>query len=155
MYQWTLLSRHPEYADQVAGWIFNQWVVDQDPEGYQKVLTKVLACTDPEPTPFMVLLLNGNNLIGIAEVKTHETSEDNDPRFWLDGVYVLPEYRGQGLAGQLVRQALLQAKTVGVRKLYLRTLHLDGGLYALAGFKPIEQGMFRGQPMLEMVAEIF
>jgi len=155
MYQWTLLSKRPEYADQIADWIFNQWVVDQDPEGYQNVLTKVLACTDTDPTPFMVLLLNRNNLIGIAEVKTHETSEDKDPRFWLDGVYVLPEYRGQGLAGQLVGRAMQHAKAVGVRELYLRTLHLDGGLYARAGFKPIEQTVFREQPMLEMVAKIF
>lgn len=149
------MSACPQYAPVVADWIFHQWVAEQDPDGYHQVLTKVLASAGTEPTPFMILLLNGDTAIGTAEVKPHQEADAGDAELWLDGVYVLPQYRGHGLAGQLVQQAMQQAKKVGVARLFLHTRHLDGGLYVNAGFKPLQQIVYRDQPVLEMVAEIF
>lgn len=146
----TTLADQPQHAEQVARWYFDYWVAKNNTDGYDEVLTKVMASTSEEKLPFTVLALADGLLVGTAEVKFHDSSSD---KVWLDGVYVAAEYRGNGLAVELVAEAKKIALEFGIKRLYLQTRYLDGGLYTQAGFKAVERIVHRGKEVLLMLAE--
>ena len=150
-HQITTLADQPQYAEQLARWYFDYWVVKNNPDGYDEVLAKVMGSTLSKKLPFTVLALEQGALIGAAEVKFHDNSGD---KVWLDGVYVEPNHRGKGLALELVTEAKRIACELGVTQLYLTTRHLDGGLYVQAGFKAVERLMHRDEEALMMLAEL-
>ena len=57
---------------------------------------------------------------------------------WLGGLYVSKNYRGKNIAEKIIIEVASLAEKSGVRKLYLQTEHLGGGLYARLGWKSIE-----------------
>ena len=95
----------------------------------------------PDKFPFHLLALGERDILGVATLKDRSAFHELFPdfRYWLSGVYVPPELRGRGIAAGLCLEMVDIAKTKGVRKLYLVTEVLDGGLYAKIGWKPIRQ----------------
>ncbi|WP_108125361.1 GNAT family N-acetyltransferase [Saccharospirillum mangrovi] len=153
MLQIALLADKPQYAKQVATWYFDHWVSKTDPQGFDRVLSDVSSKTSRLGPPMTLLALEGDVLVGAAELKFHEMSVYPNYEHWLGGVYVAPAYRNQGVANALVTAALNNARDAGIQKLYLQTQQLDGGLYARMGFKPLEQIVYHDQQTLVMVFE--
>ncbi|PTY36525.1 hypothetical protein BGP77_04305 [Saccharospirillum sp. MSK14-1] len=151
-YYFARLSDLPEYADSVARWYFEHWVAASNPNGYVDVLDKVLASTRQQSVPFIVLALSQQTLVGAVEVKCHD--DDNDGRVWLDGVYIDENYRGQGIARQLVLEALSQTRMAGFNRVYLKTKALNGGLYRHCGFKPLISPFDKASKTLLMEAHL-
>ncbi|MFL9594331.1 hypothetical protein ACKC5O_20320, partial [Aeromonas schubertii] len=54
----------------------------------------------------------------------------------------------------LTENIIQRAKKIGIKKLYLQTEALSGGLYSSCGFMPIEQVEYKGHNVLVMVAEL-
>jgi GNAT superfamily N-acetyltransferase len=52
----------------------------------------------------------------IREMETHPQYEH-----WLGNVYVLPEFRAQGIGTTVIERAKHEAKRIGIRDLYLYT----------------------------------
>jgi N-acetylglutamate synthase-like GNAT family acetyltransferase len=78
-------------------------------------------------------------LVGAAELKIREMDIYPQYKFWVGGVYVVPNQRGKGIASKLVVDIISRARNAGIDKLYLQTQDLSGGVYARHGFKPIEE----------------
>ena len=68
---------------------------------------------------------------------------------WLGSVYVLPEYRSQGIGTELVQYAASEARRLGVQDLYLYTRHREK-FYTRLGWKPIERPIYDGRPAVIM-----
>lgn len=93
-------------------------------------------------------------IIGAAELKLHEMSVFPEYEFWLGGVYVEKSYRAKGIGALLVTEVISRAKKAGVKKLYLQTENLNGGLYCHHAFEPLTTVNYKGRNVLVMVADI-
>ncbi len=56
------------------------------------------------------------------------------------GVYTTPEYRGQGLATELMKLAMVRAKELGLSVITLEASSMGKGLYERLGFIPDTYG---------------
>jgi N-acetylglutamate synthase-like GNAT family acetyltransferase len=59
-------------------------------------------------------------------------------------VYVLPEFRAQGIGSTVIERAKQEAKRIGIRDLYLYTRD-RASLYARLGWATIEQVTYQGR----------
>ena len=152
--KFILLADEPSAAETVATWYFNEWCKDGR-YAKDEVEQKVHASTNRNEPPLLVLAKEEETLIGAAELKYREM--DIYPQFehWMGGVYVDENHRGKGVASKLVIEVIAKARSIGVKKLYLQTENLSGGLYAQMGFKPVEQADSKGVRVLVMVADLW
>ena len=118
------------------------------------MLDKVSASINRNIAPILVLAKDDDILVGSAELKVREMEIYPEYEFWLGGVYVPRHARGKGVASALVVEIISIAIKMGIKKLYLQTEDLTGGLYIRHGFKPIEQTNLKGNNVLVMVAVI-
>ncbi len=83
----------------------------------------------------------------IDQYMTDETTADE---YYLDSLAVFPDYRGQGIAGELIKAASNKGweeckKPAGL--LVDKTNHRARGLYDRLGFKPMGERAFAGEMM--------
>lgn len=89
-------------------------------------------------------------LVGTASL----VDEDLDPRPWLSpwlaSVYVLPEWRGRGIASMLVHRVEQEARQAGIKRLYLFTPDQQA-LYRRLGWRELERLEFFGEQVSVML----
>ena len=97
---------------------------------------------DRVPIAF-VALDDAGGIIGTASLIFDDL--EGDPRNpWLASVFVPPEWRGRGIASALVCPVEAAARRLGYARLYLFTTSASA-LYAGLGWRPLEQGDYRGE----------
>ena len=142
--EWTYLAKHPQHIKQLAEWYFDEWgeyVEDSSALVFQE---KLKAYLNIDRIPLIILAVEGDTLVGAAQLKFHEMTIYPDKEYWLGGVYVNPDYRGQFIASQLVLQAEKHAIELNISHLHLQTESLNGGLYAKLGWEIETQVNYRG-----------
>jgi N-acetylglutamate synthase-like GNAT family acetyltransferase len=80
-----------------------------------------------------------------------DTRTDLSP--WLAGVFVLPEYRGRGVAKALTLQVMKRAAELEFENMYLYTPGAEG-FYAKLGWKVLERPVYRETPVTIMSASL-
>jgi GNAT superfamily N-acetyltransferase len=150
----SLLADNPSAIDTVASWYFNEWCQDNGSYNKEEVAEKVSASINRDTAPILIIGKVNGVLAGSAELKIREMDIYPEFEFWLGGVYVTQQARGQGVASKLVKEIISLAHKIGVKKLYLQTEDLTGGLYLHHGFKPIEQVNYKGINVLVMGTNI-
>lgn len=148
-----LLADAPSAAGVVASWYFDEWCRDSGRFTQGQVLAKVMAATQVDRAPLMVLARQAGEWVGAAELKIREMAIFPEYEYWLGGVYVVEKARGQGVASLLVTEILSRARRAGISKLYLQTENLTGGVYCRHGFKAVEEVNDKGVHVLVMVAD--
>jgi len=134
----------------VAKWYYDQWGTTQPENSYAITLTKVETQLNKDRVPLHMLAIQNEMAVGVAQLKMQEMKTYPEDTFWLGGVFVPPEVRGQGVGALLVREMIRIAKSFGVPKLYLQTEQFDGGIYAKSGFTPVERVVYKGIDILVM-----
>ncbi|TMP77507.1 GNAT family N-acetyltransferase [Pseudoalteromonas phenolica] len=141
--EWTYLAKHPQHIKQLAEWYFDEWgeyVEDGSIESFQNKLQDYL---NMDRVPLIILAVEGQTLVGAVQIKYREMTIYPEKEYWLGGVYVNPDYRGQHIASQLVLQAEKCAIELKINLLYLQTESLNGGLYAKLGWEIETQVNYR------------
>ncbi|WP_119395618.1 GNAT family N-acetyltransferase [Salinibius halmophilus] len=114
----TCLSEHPDFYHQVRQSYVRQWgSLESEHRLFDRQLQRHK----------VLLALHNGNLVASVQIRR----EWWGTRYWLANLLVLPAYRQQGIASQLVKHAQRN------QRLYARTEHLDGGLYAKLGWQVI------------------
>jgi len=149
-----LLADDPESASTVAQWYFDHWISQRSDTPFEKVLENVRASSSRLGTPMIVLIKQHQQLLGAAQLKIREMDIYPQYEHWLGGVYVQAQNRGLGIAAQLVKEVIRQARLAQINTLYLQTEDLSGGIYALLGFSPIEQVHYDGYHVLVMKCDV-
>ncbi len=150
--QCRLLADLPSAIPLVARWYYEEWgreLPDNSPEICAAWLAPQV---NRERAPLHLIALTESEVVGTAALKLREMDEFPEREHWLGGVFVPVEQRSRGVAAALTRFALAQAARIGVRELFLQTDRLDGGLYANAGFEPLERVRSGGHEVLVMRA---
>jgi len=82
-----------------------------------------------------------------------ELEPHHDLTPWLAGLYVAPEFRGRGVARDLVAAIERHAGSVGCRRLYLYTVTAEG-LYVKCGWAIAERFDWGGAPFVLMQKDL-
>ena len=142
--EFTYLAHHPQHIPQLAKWYFDEWgsyVEDGSIESFQDKLQDYL---NMDRVPLIILAVEGQTFVGAVQIKYREMTIYPDKEYWLGGVYVNPDYRGQHIASQLVQHAEKRAIELNINHLHLQTESLNGGLYAKLGWEIETQVNYRG-----------
>ena len=152
--EFILLADEPNAYKQVARWYFDQWLANIPDMAIDKIETKLSSYVNRDKAPLLVLAKSKGELIGAVELKIREMDIYPDYEHWIGGVYVKDQERGNGVATKLVQEVVMQARRLGVEKLYIQTEKLDGGIYSKEGFSLIEQVLYKGHYVSVMQAEL-
>ncbi|WP_458576361.1 GNAT family N-acetyltransferase [Aliamphritea spongicola] len=107
-----------------------------------------------DAVPLIVMAVDGDVLMGAAQLKYREMSIYPEKEFWLGGVYVDAPYRGRKIASALVARIEDKARQLGITRLHLQTEDLTGGLYTRSGWQATEQVDYRNTDVLVMTKEL-
>ncbi|MEM7104910.1 MAG: GNAT family N-acetyltransferase [Bacteroidota bacterium] len=144
------LADRPDFINTIAQWYFDEWGNRMTDNNLTKEIENVKLYLNKDKIPLIIVATDGAELLGVAQLKFREMDMYPEKEHWLGGVYVSPAHRGKNIAVQMIGKIIALAKTLGVKKLYLQTIRLDGGLYARLGWQPIEQVFNNGQDVLVM-----
>ena len=145
-----LLADNEEVIPIVASWYVEEWGHLEGARTLPNMIEGLRDYLNKDRMPLMVLAMKGDEVIGVAQLKFREMDIYPDKEHWLGGVYVSSDYRGNKIARKIVVKIVSIAEKLGVGKLYLQTIRLDGGLYAKLGWNPLEQVKYRGEQVLVM-----
>lgn len=81
--------------------------------------------------------------VGTCLLVPSEIEPNHDVSPWLAGLFVAPEYRGQGVGEALVRAIEQQARTRGFARLFLYTISAVG-FYEKLGWAVIDRTIWKG-----------
>lgn len=122
------LSDCPERIGAAARWFHEKWGVPE--EAYRESMEE--SCRQ-SPVPRWYLALDGGRIAGGLGIIENDFHPRRDLAPNVCAVYTEPEYRGRGIAGQLLQLACREAQSEGIGALYLLTDHT--GFYERYGWK--------------------
>ncbi len=149
-----LLANYESALPAVASWYYQEWGYLNHEETIEHGIEKLQAYLNKDQLPLILLSIENGIPVGAAQLKLREMNIYPDKLHWLGGVYVEQEFRGRGIATQIILQIITIAKKMKITTLYLQTEHLDGGLYGRLGWEAIEQVTYNGVEVLVMGKEI-
>ncbi|MRN38084.1 N-acetyltransferase [Neisseria sp. N95_16] len=106
----------------------------------------------PLPVAFAAVDEQGR-LKGSAALKRHDIQAFSNYEYWLGDVFVLPEYRGEGVGKQLVQHCLTAAREMKLPSLYLYTPDMQA-VYAKFGWQEIAQHWYNGETVSIMKLDL-
>ena len=81
-----------------------------------------------------IVILEDESIVGYLSYKI---KEKHTKKLDVDQLVILEQYRGKGICKKLMETVRENAKTIGIKELYLYTKHI--GLYEKFGWKFIEE----------------
>jgi predicted N-acetyltransferase YhbS len=120
----------------LAGWHHAEWGELMAPWALDDALTELLAHRDGE-FPATFVAIDGDTVLGSASLIDEDAPAFHDLSPWLASVYVLPGWRGRGIATALIEAVLRRAHRLGFAHIHLFT-DGDGTLYRRLGFAVLE-----------------
>lgn len=146
----VLLADHEQSVPLVAKWYVEQWGYLAGVGSFEEMIETLQTYLNRDDMPLMVLAKDGDEFLGVAQLKFHEMDMYPEKEHWLGGVYVCNAHRGKGLAEAIINEIIRLARQCQVKTLYLQTENLQGGLYKRLGWQPIEQVNNKGAEVLVM-----
>ena len=113
------LRDHPALIAPAAAWFHQKWDVPQ--AEYRQSMEDCLRRRAPVPQWYVIL--DGDHIIAGLGVIENDFHDRRDLAPNLCALYVEPEYRGRGLAGELLSFAARDMAALGTGTLYLITEH--------------------------------
>ena len=115
------LADRPEFIMPVATWIYQEWRDEFATVGLDGWLAEFRATLMRDGMPTTFVASEGPGLLGTASLIASDLPERPEMSPWLASVYVLPRYRGTGIATALIGRVLAQASWLGMEQVYLQT----------------------------------
>ncbi len=137
------LGSHLHVLPELAKLHFDEWKHFTPDKTLEDRVVKLQLMAQSSDVPFMVVAIEGNQLIGSAALVKEDMRTRTDLTPWLASVFVKPEFRKNGIATRLVRHIEGEATRLGRRKLYLFTEHARD-LYAKLGWTDLEECEYQG-----------
>lgn len=143
------LAERQEFVDLVAAWGFAEWGHLAPGRTLAQRVERVRASLDMSRLPAIFIALDADGRPAGTAALMRDDLEDDPRNPWLASVYVRPEARRRGVAGQLVRAVENHARSLGFARLYLFTASASA-LYAGLGWRRRETRDYRGETITVM-----
>ncbi len=150
----SYLADYPDYLDRIAFWSFTEWGHYFPNETLMDVVGDYQGYLAKDQIPLAIVAHKDQQAIGAACL----FNEDSLPGFehftpWLGAVYVMKEYRRQGIGKILVERIVNEAKRLGSAKIYLWT-GSETQWYQKQGWRMTATTLFFDHPIDVMELEI-
>lgn len=145
-----LLSNNKNWVPKIAKWYYQEWGYQSDDKTLEHEIEKVHLCSIDHHLPLLLVAFEEDILIGVAQLRTYEMNIFPKFKYWLGGVYVSKEYRGKGIASNIILEVISKAREMKINKLYLQTEKLSGGLYTELGWTGIQKVHYDNADVLVM-----
>ena len=139
-YQIVRLTDKPELMEQMAGWFHEKWGIPQ--EAYQDSMQDCLA--GKQAVPQWYVAMDSTRIIGGMGVIENDFHDRKDLSPNVCAVYTEAEYRGKGIAGNLLNMVVDDMKDKGITPIYLVTDHT--GFYERYGWEFLCMVQGDGEP---------
>lgn len=127
-YQYITLRDRPELINTAAQWFHSNWGVPA--EAYLECMNSYLS---GETEYGWYLCMDGDKIVGGLGVIENDFHNRKDLSPNVCAVYTDENYRGQGIAGNLLNMAVEDLRSKGISPLYLVTDHV--GFYERYGWE--------------------
>ncbi|MCE9663336.1 GNAT family N-acetyltransferase [Halomonas sp. M5N1S17] len=137
----------------VASWTYAEWGhlhPGSNPESYREAFRR--ECGDGG-VPSVFVAMQGDRPVGTAALMAEDMDSRRELTPWLASVFVLPEWRGWGIAARLIRRVEEEAAACGVGQFYLYTPDQQG-LYRRLGWCEHEELSYRGENVTIMLRRL-
>ncbi|WP_445158462.1 GNAT family N-acetyltransferase [Halomonas sp. E14] len=151
----TIVRLIPEsdHVDTVASWTFAEWGhlhPGSTADSYREAFRR--ECGEGG-VPSVFVAMQGNRPVGTAALLAEDMDSRPELTPWLASVFVLPEWRGQGIAARLIRRVEEEAVDSGFSQFYLYTPDQQG-LYRRLGWQNLEELNYRGEAVTIMLRQL-
>ncbi|MCO7247050.1 GNAT family N-acetyltransferase [Halomonas sp. Mc5H-6] len=140
-------------AEIVAGWTYESWGHLHPGLTLEQAITRLKAECGQGGVPSIFVAMQGETPVGTASLIADDMSIRPELTPWLASVFVVPEWRGQGIASALVRRVEAEAVENGIEHFYLYTPDQQA-LYRHLGWQDVESLEYRGEPVTVMSRQL-
>jgi GNAT superfamily N-acetyltransferase len=147
------LADYPHFLPVVADWIFDEWGAEMAGSTFESVHSEFSQHLNRDCIPLTTLALVEGQPVGTASIFMHDMDTRMELFPWLAAVYVLPEFRGQGIGSQLVKAIEETGKRLQVERLYLFTPDREA-FYARLGWSLLELAEYRNHTNVIMTKSL-
>lgn len=133
----------------VAQWTFMAWGHLHPGKTLQEAIEETAAECGTCGVPSVFVAMQGDIPVGTASLIADDMSIRPELTPWLASVFVIPEWRGRGIASALVQRVEAEAQASRLGQFYLYTPDQQA-LYQRLGWQPIEQLGYRGENVTVM-----
>jgi len=143
------LADQPELVALLSKWFHDEWGSSNPSLTLESIERQVKERLNRDKFPLCLVAFAKSKPIATATLKIREV--DIYPQFehWLGNVYVLPEYRNQGVGSQVVEFTVDRAKLLRVKNLYLYTQDREH-FYQRLGWITLEQVEYHAHRVVVM-----
>ncbi|MBZ9559612.1 MULTISPECIES: GNAT family N-acetyltransferase [Modicisalibacter] len=151
---WTLERLPPDspHLDTVTRWTHDTWGHLNPALDFADRLAETRDECGEAGVPSVFVAMSGETPLGTASLIVDDMSSRPELTPWLASVFVLPEWRGRGIASALVRRVECEAREAGLERFYLYTPDQQA-LYRRLGWRDVESVDYRGETVTIMVRE--
>ena len=150
----SLLAEYPNLIEEVAKWYYNEWAKDVPNVTVDHIINNLSKAQNVDKIPLLVVAHKEKEFVGAAELKFRENKNYLEYEHWIGGVFVKPEFRGQGISKALIKEVKQHSKRLKVQKLYLQCKSKYKELYSKFGFIEIHKENKNGIKKSIMVCAI-
>ncbi|SHF70722.1 Acetyltransferase (GNAT) family protein [Modicisalibacter ilicicola DSM 19980] len=147
-----LLADSP-HLSRVARWQHEQWGRLYPETSFRAWQEELRGICGTRGVPSVFLALEEGRPVGTASLVEDDMEVRRELTPWLASVFVLPEWRGKGVASHLVRRVEHEARQAGIERLYLFTPDRQA-LYRRLGWETHEALVYRGEEVTIMTRRL-
>ncbi|WP_290907279.1 GNAT family N-acetyltransferase [Halomonas sp.] len=134
-------------------WEFQQWSYLDPERRLDEALSAFREQCGPGGVPSVFVALCGVTPVGMASLVADDMHDRPDLTPWLASVYVVPAWRGRGIASRLVQRVEEEARVHGIERFHLFTSDRQT-LYRRLGWQALEECVYRGEAVTLMVRQL-
>ncbi len=143
------LSGDSPHVATLAEWTHDAWGHLHPGRSLETAIALLREECGPAGVPSVFAALDGDTPVGTACLVADDMSDRRDLTPWLASVFVLPEWRGRGIASRLVQRVEEEACAQGHGHFYLYTPDQQP-LYRRLGWRDLEERDYRGEAVTIM-----
>ena len=147
------LADYPAHISELARLHFEEWSYLRPEESLEGRIARLRSSCGSNAIPSVVVALEDGELLGSAMLLAHDMDSHPQLTPWLAGVFVKPQYRGNGIGSALVKRIEAEAHSLRVSTLYLYTPHSES-LYERLGWSVMERCEYRKTNVVVMLKEL-
>ncbi|MFG6178897.1 GNAT family N-acetyltransferase [Halomonas sp. THAF12] len=147
------IDAHSPHVATLAGWTHAEWGHLNPGQDLAAAIAHFRADCGPAGVPSVFAVMDDERPVGMASLVVDDMSDRRELTPWLASVYVLPEWRGRGIASRLVRRVEEEAWAHGVERFYLYTPDQQA-LYRRLGWRDVEEREYRGEAVTIMRRDV-
>jgi len=144
------LRDKPELLETIAHWHQGEWSQLNPGETLEQRIIRMQPFLNDKLIPGMYIAYD-TILYGSAAIVENDMDNRHDLSPWLASVFIIPEYRNQGIGSALVRHVMQQAQQSNIEKLYLYSPDREA-FYHKHGWRRIDTENYHGYEVSIMEA---